>query len=186
MFFGVALTVGAVQFFLDREQRRLRAPAERAAVAAAREVMFPLTHMMSMSAQSLAPDDHNVVKGSPADIAERWGQLMVGADLTMDSLFSRHVGSGFTPIPLAEFIAGEVRASIDAHRAHVAILTREAPTSVAAAIQDLMQGRGNQLLHILGWGMFADLGPKLMNAISAALWLASAQRVLHLTAQMFP
>jgi hypothetical protein len=159
MFLGVAFTVGAVQLFLDREQKRLRAPAERSAVAAAREVWFPVMHMITMSIQSLAPDDASVLKGDFAHVATEWERLMIGADLSISSLFSQPLGSGFRPIPLREFIAGEVRASIDAYRANAALITQFCPPALADAMQDLMQGQGNQLLHLLGWGSISRLHP---------------------------
>lgn len=84
MFLGVAFTVGAVQWFLELEQRRLDAPAERAAIAAVREVMFPLRHMISWTIRALAPDDPDLLKSSIVEMASTWRSLLVGADLTGD------------------------------------------------------------------------------------------------------
>jgi hypothetical protein len=116
-------------------------------------------HMITMSIQSLAPDDASVLKGSFAHTAKEWERLMIGADLSISSLFNQRVGSGFRPIPLHEFIAGEVRASIDAYRTNSALITQFCPPALADAMQDLMQGQGNQLQHLLGWGQIGRLNP---------------------------
>jgi hypothetical protein len=46
-----------------------------------------------------------------------------------------------------------VRASFDSYRIHVALITQHCPLGLADAIQGLIQGRGNRMLHLIGWGI---------------------------------
>jgi hypothetical protein len=151
MFLGVAFTVGAVQHFLDRETERRLAPAKRAAIAAAREVMFPLRHMASQTITALAPDRQGFMRADLIGMAPVWRQLLIGADLTVSS--GIHDPVSLAPIPLNAFIANEVRASFDAYRVHAGLITQHCPLDIADTIQDLIQGRGNPRLHLLGWGI---------------------------------
>jgi len=156
MFLGVAFTLGGVQFFLDREQKRLRAPAERAAVGAAREVLISLTDMVIISVLFLNQAEATKTTGF-RDLTQKWGGWIQVGDLTVDgpNMFAQ------APMPLNRWIGDQVRASVDAYRTFAPLITQYCPPPVAQAAQDLMQGRGNRLIHILGWGTLPRLGSEI-------------------------
>jgi hypothetical protein len=148
MFFGVALTLTGVQFFVEREQRRLGLSAATAAFTAARSVWFPLSGVIRVGllywgpARGETPSFH----GDEAALARRCGALFIGAGMAeLDHrALARDDGVKIVTTYMEEAPA--------TYSTYVDLIAEHCPPNLAATLQDLMQGRGWTLLEMVTAG----------------------------------
>jgi hypothetical protein len=139
-FLGVMLAIALVQRALDRQQQRLRAPAERAAISLSREVLVPIQQCVG---DVLRAVERNEGRPWPSMVlqkpdVDRFVKLLEESDLGAPSIYT----SGSIMEMMSQPLAQARRPWSD----HVAVISASAPPRLAAAMEELMLGAGSEFI----------------------------------------